>query len=82
MKWSFGIVSVILTIIFSYMAIQNNKMAREITAREFGINQTTNKNVKVETKVAFDQEWEKSQNDFNGEWEKSRKDFKKKWSNF
>ncbi|WP_294964048.1 hypothetical protein [Sulfurimonas sp.] len=69
MKWSFGIVSVILTIVFSYMAIQNNKMAREITAREFGLKQTTNQSKEVEFKDSFDQEWEKSQKEFNKEWD-------------
>lgn len=69
MKWSFGIVSVILIIVFSYMAIQNNKMAREITAREFGLKQTTNQSKEVEFKDSFDQEWEKSQKEFNKEWD-------------
>jgi len=68
MKWSFGIVSVILTIIFSYMAIQNNKMAREITAREFGLKQIKNQPKEVKIKDSFDQDWKKSQKEFSKEW--------------
>ena len=69
MKWSFGIVSVILTIVFSYMAIQNNKMAREITAREFGLKQTTNQPKEIDIKDSFNQEWKTSQKEFNKEWD-------------
>jgi hypothetical protein len=73
MKWGFGIITAILTIVFSYIAIQNNKMAREITAREFGLKQTINQPKRVEIKDSFDQKWEKSQKEFQKEWNENKK---------
>ena len=43
MKFGLAIVTFVLTLIFSYVAIQNNKMAREITAREFGLKKIDKK---------------------------------------
>ena len=50
------------------MAIQNNKMAREITAREFGLKQIKNQPKEVKIKDSFDQDWKKSQKEFSKEW--------------
>jgi len=64
----------ILTLIFSYIAIQNNKLAREVTIKEFGLDKNlsskeTNKTTHKEDK-------------FNKDFSKELREFDKKFNSF
>ena len=88
MKVGLALVTFIFTIIFATIAIQNNKIARKITTKEFGLDKmvqdkkgvdanesnTTKKGKSVPhiTKAA-------SNNNFGKKWDD---DFKKEWDSF
>jgi len=66
----------ILTLIFSYIAIQNNKLARQVAIKEFGLdknnslasnkenNQTNSKNI-VHNTDNFDKQFSKKLQEFD-----------------
>lgn len=95
MKFGFfgGAILLILTLIFSYIAIQNNKMAREITVNAFELKQPQKEAVQNENqKELADLRVLIQQRDANntavkaeGKWDKfdeKFKDFDKKFENF
>ncbi len=76
-----GMILLGLTIVFSMIAIQNNKLAREITVKSFGLNKVKHKRDTNETnqskqKVIIKVKVQKS--DFDKEFE----EFDKKFDNF
>lgn len=76
-----GMILLGLTIVFSMIAIQNNKLAREITVKSFGLNKVKHKKDTNETnqskqKVIIKVKVQKS--DFDKEFE----EFDKKFDNF
>ena len=56
-----GMILLILTLIFSVIAIKNNQIAREVTLRSFGL-----KEVNTTKKRDFDRDWQ----EFDKKWEK------------
>ena len=56
-----GMILLILTLIFSVIAIKNNQIAREVTLRNFGLKETN-----TTQKRDFDRKWQ----EFEKKWEK------------
>lgn len=80
MKIGIGIAFFILTLIFANMALENNKLAREITMREFNvkplienehgqkINELPLGNTSNGTVEAKEEKWKTFEEDFNRQW--------------
>ena len=89
MKVGLGIITLILTLVFSTIAINNNKLAVSIVEKSFGVKKDqTNKHKEAKetkTKVNNVTKTKTAKNSGNSEdlfgknWDK---DFEKKWNNF
>lgn len=47
-----GMILLVLTLVFSYVALQNNKLAREITIQSFGVNPQPAKQIEIDVNVS------------------------------
>lgn len=93
MKVGIGIAFFILTLIFANMALENNKLTREITMREFDIKPQNEIKTSPE-KYIVDVENEKNETNNSVEkpkrditvklnkWKKFEEDFDRQWKNF
>ena len=69
----------ILTLIFSYIAIQNNKLAREVTIKQFELD----KNISFSSKKENNQTQNITQtNTFEKQFSNKLKEFDKKFNSF
>jgi hypothetical protein len=76
--WFGSGILLILTLIFSYIAIQNNKLARQVVIKQFGLDKNISKhNEKNETK-----DIQTNEDSFDKEFSKKLKDFDKKFNSF
>ena len=63
-----SMILLILTIIFSYIAIQNNKIAKAVVVKEFALDKNESNKSKT--------------NDFDANFKKELSDFDKKFNSF
>ena len=93
MKVGIGIAFFILTLIFANMALDNNKLTREITLREFDVKSHNDLKTSPE-KYIIDVENERNETKDSVEkpksgistklnkWKKFEEDFDRQWKNF
>jgi len=63
-----SVILLILTLIFSYIAIQNNKIAKAVVVKEFALDKNESNKSKT--------------NDFDANFKKELSDFDKKFNSF
>jgi len=73
-----SIILLVLTLIFSFIAIQNNKLARQVAIKEFGLDKN------ISQKKADNNQTKNNQveDNFNKQFSKKFKEFDKKFNSF
>ena len=75
-----SIILLVLTLIFSFIAIQNNKLARQVAIKKFGLD----KNISQKQKKADNNQIKNNQveDNFNKQFSNKFKEFDKKFNSF
>ena len=72
----------ILTLIFSYIAIQNNKLAREVAIKEFGLDKNNSSSISSVSKENNQTKNITQTNTFEKQFSNKLKEFDKKFNSF
>ena len=72
----------ILTLIFSYIAIQNNKLARQVAIKEFGLDKNNSSSISSVSKENNQTQNITQTNTFEKQFSNKLKEFDKKFNSF
>ena len=77
-----SIILLILTLIFSFIAIQNNKLARAVAIKEFGLEKNTSSKEDNQTNSKNIVQNVQNTDNFNKQFSNKFKEFDKKFNSF
>ena len=77
-----GAILLILTLIFSYIAIQNNKLARQVAIKEFGLDKNNSLASKKENNQTNSKNAVQNADNFNKQFSKKLQEFDKEFNSF
>jgi len=75
-----GAILLILTLIFSYIAIQNNKLARQVAIKEFGLDKNASSSISKENNQT--KNTTQQIDSFDKQFSKKLQEFDKKFNSF
>ena len=76
-----GAILLILTLIFSYIAIQNNKLARQVAIKEFGLDKNNSSSMSKKNNQTNSKNIVQTDN-FDKQFSKKLQKFDKKFNSF